>query len=403
MDNTKEKNRIILGVTGGIAAYKAPELARMLIKKGHDVRVVMTENAARFIAPLTFEALTKNRVISSMWDKDTNPLAHISWGQESDLVIIAPATANFIAKMANGIADDFLSTMVLASTAQVLVCPAMNSEMYINSITQDNINKLIDHGCMVMKPGEGHLACDTEGPGRLPEPVDIAEQACIMLSRQDLAGLKILVTAGPTTEDIDPVRYITNRSSGKMGYAVAKMAALRGASVKLISGPTALKPPAGTDFIVVKTAEEMKNEVIKHCRHMDIIIKAAAVSDYRPAEVSAQKIKKSDNDFSIKLTSNPDILSELGKLKEESGFILTGFAAETENILDNAREKLLKKNLDLIVVNDVTAKNAGFDTDTNQVTIISKDGGKEELPIMSKEEAADRILDRIKTIKQGES
>lgn len=402
MNNTKEINKIILGVTGGIAAYKTPELVRILIKKGYEIRVAMTENATRFITPLTFEALTKNRVISDMWDEDTDPLAHISWGQESDLVIIAPATANFIAKMANGIADDFLSTMVLASTAQFLVCPSMNSEMYINGITQDNIKKLIDHGCRVMKPGEGDLACDTEGPGRLPDPVDIAEQACIMLSRQDLTGLKILVTAGPTIEDIDPVRYITNRSSGKMGYALAKMAALRGASVKVISGPTALKPPAGTEYTGVKTAEEMKNKVLKHCSHMDIIIKAAAVSDYRPADVSKQKIKKTDDGFSIKLTSNPDILFELGKLKEKAGFILAGFAAETENILNNAKEKLLKKNLDLIVVNDVTAKDAGFDKDTNQVTIISKDGEKEELPLMSKEKVADRILDRIKTIKQGQ-
>lgn len=403
MDNSSQTNRIVLGVTGGIAAYKIPELARILIKQGHNIRVAMTENATRFITPLTFEALTQNSVISDMWNRDTDPLAHISWGQESDLVIIAPATANFIAKMAGGIADDFLSTMVLASTAQILVCPAMNSEMYQNSITQDNIKKLIDHGCTLMKPGEGDLACKTEGPGRLPEPVDIAEQASIMLYGQDLTGLKILVTAGPTMEDIDPVRYITNRSSGKMGYAIAKMATLRGASVKLISGPTALKPPAGTDFKRVKTAEEMKNDVLKHCMGMDIIIKAAAVSDYRPAKVSAQKIKKDNDDFSIKLTKNPDILSELGKRKAEAGFILIGFAAETENIFDNAREKLIKKNLDLIVVNDVTAKDAGFDTDTNQVAIIGNNDAVEELPLMSKEEVADRILDIVKKIKQGGS
>ncbi len=401
MSNSEDINRIILGVTGGIAAYKAPELARILIKKGYDVRVVMTENATRFITPLTFEALTKNSVISDMWNRDTDPLAHISWGQESDLLIIAPATANFIAKMANGIADDFLSTTVLASTAQILVCPAMNSEMYKNSITQDNIKRLIDHGCTVMKPGEGDLACSTEGPGRLPEPADIAEQAVMMLSRQDLTGLKILVTAGPTQEDIDPVRYITNRSSGKMGYALAKTAALRGASVKLISGPTALKPPAGTDYISVNTAEEMKSEVLKRCMEMDMIIKAAAVSDYRPEKTSAQKIKKSDDAFSIKLTKNPDILSELGKLKAKAGFILIGFAAETENIVNNAQDKLLKKNLDLIVVNDVTAKDSGFDTDTNQVAIISRDSVVDELPLMSKEAVADRILDSAKAIKLG--
>jgi len=401
MNNVIEKSKIILGVTGGIAAYKAPELVRLLIKEGHDVKVVMTENATRFITPLTFEALTKNNVITDMFERDTDPLAHISWGQESDLVIIAPATANFIAKMATGMADDFLSTMVLASTAQVLVCPAMNSEMYINSITQENIKKLLDHGCTVMKPGEGDLACNTEGPGRLPEPIDIAEQVNSMLSRQDLTGLKILVTAGPTIEDIDPVRYITNRSSGKMGYAIAKMAALRGASVTLISGPTALKAPMGTDCKKVKTTEEMKEAVLKHHQQMDIIIKAAAVSDYRPVDVSVQKIKKSDDNFSIELVKNTDILSELGKAKAKADFFLVGFAAETENILNNAQEKLHKKNLDMIVVNDVTAKDAGFDTDTNQVIIISKNGTKEELPLMSKEEVASEILDRIKTIKQG--
>lgn len=401
MSDYLKKSRIILGVTGGIAAYKAPELARLLIKAGHDVKAAMTENATRFIAPLTFEALTKNSVITEMFERETDPLAHISWGQDADLVIIAPATANFIAKMANGIADDFLSTMVLASTAQILVCPAMNSEMYINSITRDNLKKLENHGFCIMKPGEGELACNTEGPGRLPDPGDIAEQASLMLSGQDLTGLKIMVTAGPTIEDIDPVRYITNRSSGKMGYAIAKVAALRGASVTLISGPTALKPPAGTDFIKVRTTEEMKDAVLKNHSEMDIIIKAAAVSDYRPGHISEQKIKKSGSVFSIDLVKNPDILSELGKLKTQGNFFLAGFAAETENIMDNAREKLLKKNLDMIVVNDVTAKDAGFDTDTNRVIIIDKNGSGEELPLMSKEDVACSILDRIKKERQA--
>ena len=396
-----EKSKIIIGVTGGIAAYKIPELVRILMKAGHDIRVAMTENATRFIAPLTFEALSKNRVITGMFDKNADPLAHISWGQESDLIIIAPATANFIAKAAHGIADDFLSTMVLAATAPVLICPAMNSEMYVNSITQENIKKLADQGCIIMTPGEGELACNTTGPGRLPEPAEIAEQAFLMISRQDLSGLKIMVTAGPTVEAIDPVRYITNRSSGKMGYAIARAAVMRGANVTLISGPTALTPPAGSITIKVKTAEEMKNAVFENHEKMDVIIKAAAVADYRPSQSADQKIKKNSDDMHIDLVKNPDILSELGKAASKPGRVLVGFAAETENVFDNAKEKIARKNLDMIVVNDVSKKDAGFDVDTNRVTFISRDGSNEDLPLLTKEEVADRLLDKIKLIRES--
>ena len=396
-----EACKIIIGVTGGIAAYKTPELVRILIKSGHDVRVAMTEHATRFIAPLTFEALTKNRVITGMFHENTEPLDHISWGQESDLVIIAPATANFIAKAAHGIADDFLSTMVLAATAPILICPAMNSEMYANTITQENIKKLSEQGFVVMPPGEGELACNTVGPGRLPDPRDIAEQAYQIISKQDLTGLKIMVTAGPTVEPIDPVRYITNRSSGRMGYAIARAAVIRGAEVTLISGPTALLPPAGSRLIRVKTAEEMKNAVFEYHKEMDVIVKAAAVADYRPSQSAGQKIKKAEGDISIKLVKNPDILAELGKATSKPGRVLVGFAAETENVIDNARGKIARKNLDMIVVNDVTRSDAGFDVDTNQVTFIFKDGSNEELPLLTKEEVADHLLDRIKLIREG--
>jgi phosphopantothenoylcysteine decarboxylase/phosphopantothenate--cysteine ligase len=333
-----EKKKIILGITGGIAAYKIPELVRIFTKAGHDVRVAMTKNATWFIAPLTFEALSKNRVITGMFEGNIDPLAHISWGQESDLVIIAPATANFIAKAAHGIADDFLSSMVVAATAPMLICPAMNSKMYLNPITQENIKKLNNKGYVIMKPGEGELACNTEGQGRLPDPVDIAEQAFHILENKDLKGLKIMVTAGPTIEPIDPVRYITNRSSGKMGYAIAHKAAMRGADVTLISGPTNIKPPLGVNLIRVNTAEEMMDAVFAHRAEMDAIIKAAAVADFRPALSSNQKIKKSEEDISIKLVKNPDILSELGISKSKPGQILVGFAAETENIMANAKE-----------------------------------------------------------------
>jgi phosphopantothenoylcysteine decarboxylase / phosphopantothenate---cysteine ligase len=393
--------KIIVGVTGGIAAYKAAELVRILVKSGAETRVAMTSNATRFISPLTLETLSGNKVISEMFDPETHPIAHITWGQESDLIIIAPATANFIAKMAHGLADDFLSTMVLASTARILVCPAMNSRMLTNPVTQENIKRIVERGYVVMEAGEGELACHTEGPGRLPDPEEIAEQARMMLAERDLSGLKLLVTAGPTIEALDPVRFISNRSTGRMGYALARAAAMRGASVTLISGPTSLHPPRGVKFHGVRSAEEMREAVFDCLVDIDVIIKAAAVSDYRPREISSQKIKKGAASLSIDLVKNPDILSELGKAKTDSNYILVGFAAETEDVLTNAMDKLRNKNLDIIVVNDITREDSGFKSDTNLVKIIYRDGSREDLPLMSKDEVAGQILDRIKILREG--
>jgi phosphopantothenoylcysteine decarboxylase/phosphopantothenate--cysteine ligase len=387
--------RIVIGVTGGIAAYKVAELTRILVKEGASVRVAMTRNATKFVGPLTFEALSGNRVVWDMFDPLTEPIGHIAWGQETDLIIIAPATANFIAKMAHGIADDFLSSIVLASTAKILACPAMNTRMYLNPATQENIRLISERGCTVMKPGEGELACHTEGPGRLPAPEEIAGLAGILLADGDLNGLRIIVTAGPTQEPVDPVRYITNRSSGKMGYAIAKAAAQRGAAVTLISGPVALTAPHGVETLQVRTTAEMRQAVFDRAGRSDVIIKAAAVSDYRPDETAVQKIKKDDGPLTLSLIKNPDILAELGALKKESNYILVGFAAETEKLTGNAKDKLQRKNLDLIVANDVTRKDSGFEADSNQVQIISRDGHVEDLPLMSKDALADQILDRI--------
>jgi phosphopantothenoylcysteine decarboxylase/phosphopantothenate--cysteine ligase len=393
--------KIIVGVCGGIAAYKAAELVRLLVKADARTFVTMTSNAARFVTPLTFAALSGNRVIRDMWDNERASIDHISWGQESDLIIIAPATANFIAKMAHGIGDDFLSTMVLAATAGILVCPSMNSQMFKNPAVQDNLKVLKARGITVMEPGEGQLACHTEGPGRLPEPEDIMEQAFILISPQDLSGLKILVTAGPTVEPIDPVRYITNRSSGKMGYALARAARRRGASVTLVSGPTSLKPPYGVEFCGVKTAEDMKQAVFENRPKCNIIIKAAAVSDYRPRDSAAHKIKKDEDSLSLELVKNPDILAELGSVRKESNCLLVGFAAETKDLMANAKKKLRAKNLDMIVANDVSREDSGFETDTNIVKIIYSDGRIEDLALMTKDEVADLVLDRINAMWEG--
>jgi phosphopantothenoylcysteine decarboxylase/phosphopantothenate--cysteine ligase len=391
--------RIIVGITGGIAAYKAAELVRLLVKAGAQVRVAMTANAARFVTPLTFEALSGHRVIRDMWGQEETTIDHIAWGQESDLIIIAPATANIIAKMAHGIADDFLSTMVLAATAKILVCPSMNDRMLINPAVQDNLRILNERNFAVMVPGEGQLACRSEGPGRLPEPQEIVEHAWTLLSPQDLSGQKVLITAGPTIEPIDPVRYISNRSSGKMGFALAKAARRRGASVTLVSGPVSLMPPYGVTFIPVKTADEMRNAVMENRPGRDIVIKAAAVSDYRPKDSAQQKIKKGPDSLTLDLLKNPDILWELGNSKEQSPFVLVGFAAETEDLPANAEAKLKAKNLDMIVANDVSRNDAGFETDTNIVKMIFADGHVEDSPLMTKDEVADLVLDRIKSLK----
>jgi len=394
--------KIVIGVTGGIAAYKAAELVRLFVKSGAHVRVAMTLNATWFVTPLTFETLSGSGVISQMFDREGASVDHIRWGQDDvDLIIIAPATANIIAKISNGIADDFLSTMVMAATAPLLVCPSMNSRMYINPAVQDNIRKLRERGIFIMEPGQGELACHTEGPGRLPEPEDIVEYASLLLAEQDFSGLSVLVTAGPTVEPIDPVRYITNRSTGKMGYALARAARRRGAQVTLISGPTSLRTPAGVEACPVKTAEEMMQAVMDRRSSFDIIIKAAAVSDYRPGKTADHKIKKGADSLTLDLVKNPDILAELGRTKKEHPCILVGFAAETRDLLENAREKLKSKNLDMIVVNDVSRTDAGFEADTNIIRMIFSDGRIEDSPLMTKDEVADLILDRVKAIREN--
>ncbi|MBW1767839.1 MAG: bifunctional phosphopantothenoylcysteine decarboxylase/phosphopantothenate--cysteine ligase CoaBC, partial [Deltaproteobacteria bacterium] len=353
-------------------------------------------NATKFITPLTFETLSGNRVIWDMFGHGSTVMDHITRGQDADLIIIAPATANFIAKMAHGIGDDFLSTMVIAATVKIMVCPSMNSHMFLNAAVQDNIRLLKQRGYLIMEPAEGELACGTEGPGRLPEPEDILERARILLSKQDISGLRVLVTAGATVEPIDPVRFMTNRSGGKMGYALARAARLRGAEVTLVSGPTNLKPPNDVTFYKIKTTEEMRRVVFEHHRQCDVIIKAAAVLDYRPRKRSDHKIKKDKKIQILELVQTPDILAELGRKREDSHCLLVGFAAETEDLLENATKKLRQKNLDMIVANDVSREDAGFESDTNLVTIIDRHGLIEDLPLMTKQKVADHVLDRIK-------
>ena len=389
--------KIIVGVTGGVAAYKAAELVRVLVRAGANVKVAMTLNATRFVSPLTFEALSGNRVIWDMWLHGT-AMDHIYWGQKSDLIIIAPATANFIGKLAHGIGDDFLSTMIIAATARILLCPSMNEHMFMNPAVQENLGHLRKRGHTVMQPGEGPLACRSTGPGRLPEPEDIYEQAWILVSEQDLTGMKILVTAGPTVESIDPVRYITNRSSGKMGYAIARAARRRGATVTLVSGPSHQTAPYDVTLLRVKTADEMRQAVLGNWVHCHVIIKAAAVSDFKPDRFADQKIKKGPDTLSLKLVKTRDILAELGASRGTKPCLLVGFAAETEDLTAHAREKLQQKNLDMIVANDVARDDAGFEADTNLVKMIYSNGRVEETPLMTKMEVADLILDRVKSL-----
>ncbi|MCD6293571.1 MAG: bifunctional phosphopantothenoylcysteine decarboxylase/phosphopantothenate--cysteine ligase CoaBC [Deltaproteobacteria bacterium] len=391
--------KVLVGVTGGIAAYKAAELVRLLIKADLRVEVAMTRSATRFVTPLTFETLSGNKVIAGMFDREDMAMDHIRCGQDADLIIIAPATANIVGKIAHGIGDDFLSTCMLAATAKALICPAMNDHMFLNPAVQDNLALLQKRGFFIMAPESGELACGTDGPGRLPDPSDILEQSLILLSKRDLEGCKILVTAGPTTEYIDPVRYITNRSSGKMGYALARAALRRGAEVVLVSGPTTIKPPPGIVFRPVKTAEDMRRAVFEHRNGCHMIIKAAAVSDYRPKETADQKVKKGTESFSLDMVKNPDILALLGETKKAHPCILVGFAAETEALVKNARKKINAKNLDMIVANDVSRKDAGFQTDTNAVKIIYADGRVEDSPLMGKIDVAHLILDRAKALK----
>ena len=389
--------KIVLGVTGGIAAYKAVEVASRLRQAGTEVHVIMTRAAKEFVTELTFREISGQPVASDMWAPVTHwNVAHVALANLADAVLVAPATANLLAKAALGIADDMLTTTLLATPAPVFFAPAMNSRMYENPATRQNIATLRERGAHIIEPDSGHLACGTTGPGRLPEPASLVASLEDFFRRgQSLTGKTILVTAAGTVEPIDPVRYIGNRSSGRMGYAIAAEAAARGAAVTLVSGPSALTPPAGLRrFLPVETAAQMREAVLAEFPGTDIVIKAAAVADYRPVETARNKIKKDAGEITLRLEKNPDILWELGQRKKP-GQILVGFAAETENLLAYARAKLEKKNLDFIVANDVTKPGAGFNTETNLARLMSRDGAVEEFPLLSKRELAARILDRI--------
>jgi len=399
MENKKmlANKKIVLGITGGIAAYKAAELVRALIKTGAQVKVIMTKNAQEFITPLTMQTLSQNRVYTDMFvPADKFDMAHIELAEFADAFVIAPATANIIGKIACGIGDDLLSTTIMAQNKPTLICPAMNDKMLANPVVQENISKLKNLGYVFMESAEGELACKTKGKGRLPDIEDIVEAITNLLTPKDLKGSKILITAGPTEEPLDPVRFITNLSSGKMGYALATAAQRRGADVTLVSGPTHLPPPPAAKIIKVRTAKEMYQAVMDHYVNATVIIKAAAVADYCPSTTAAEKIKKDKKNISLELKNNPDIIAEVGKHKGNR--ILVGFAMETQNLLVNATEKLRKKKMDLIVANNLREEGAGFRTDTNVITIIDRDGKTEALGKMTKMEAADAILDRVKKI-----
>ncbi len=386
---------IVLGVTGGIACYKAAALASALVKQHAQVQVIMTENATKFITPITFEQLTGRKALTDTFDRNfQHSVEHIAVADRADLVLIAPATANVIAKLANGLADDMLTTTVLACDCPKAIAPAMNTKMYENPVTQDNLAKLRHYGWEVVEPASGRLACGAVGKGKLPEPEELLEVCLHAIAHEkDLLGKRLLVTAGPTREALDPVRYLTNRSSGRMGYAIAKAAARRGAEVTLVSGPVTLPKPPYVETVEVESAREMYEAVTERAPEMDIVIKAAAVADYRPATVADNKIKKQDGDLSIPLERTQDILGTLGKRKREGQF-LCGFSMETENLIENSRKKLSKKNLDMVAANNVKVAGAGFGVDTNVLTLITADGER-ELPLMSKDAAADALLDAI--------
>jgi phosphopantothenoylcysteine decarboxylase/phosphopantothenate--cysteine ligase len=386
--------RILLGVTGGIAAYKAAEVARRLMGCGAKVKVVMTRSAQEFVGPLTFQALTGQKVATVMFGPESDPLEHVALGQEVDAIVVAPATANIIGKLAAGIGDDLLTTIMLAATKPVLLCPAMNVEMWANPVVQENLARLKGRGVTVIKPCAGPLACGAVGLGRLPEPGLIVEASARLLSIPDLAGRKILVTAGPTHEDFDPVRFLTNRSSGKQGYALARVAWRRGAKVTLVSGPTSLHAPYGVNLVQVRSALDMLNAVNEHFPETDALLMAAAVGDYRPTQSEIRKIKrKVQEEIQFHLTQNPDILKQVVLSKTRQ--IVVGFAAETHDLEAEARRKMREKHLDLIVANDVNRPGSGFQVDTNEVSIIPATGDPLVLPLMSKEEVAARILDRV--------
>lgn len=386
---------ILLGVTGSIAAYKAAALASMLKKLHADVHVLMTKNAVNFINPITFETLTGNKCLIDTFDRNFEfSVEHVSLSKKADLALIAPASANVIGKMANGIADDMLTTTLLACTCKILVSPAMNTRMYENSIVQDNLEKLRRYGMTVIDPANGYLACGDIGPGKMPEPEVLLNYILKEVALpKDMQGLNVLVTAGPTQEAIDPVRYITNHSTGKMGYALARCCMLRGANVTLVTGKTALEPPPFVNVVQVVSAAEMFDAVVSRSAQQNIIIKAAAVADYHPAVTADEKIKKSDGNMSISLVRTQDILAYLGEHKREGQF-LCGFAMETQNLLENATDKLRRKHADMIVANSLRTAGAGFGTDTNVTTILTEDG-RTELGLLSKEETANRILNEI--------
>lgn len=387
---------VVLGVSGGIAAYKACDVVSRLRKENIQVNVIMTKHATEFVSALTFQSISQNPVAVEMFEPVTNwDIEHISLAKKADIFLIAPATANIIGKIANGIADDMLSTTVMATKAPVVIAPAMNTNMYENPVTQANIQKLKDLGYIFIEPGYGRLACGDLGPGKLAEPDLIVENIKFLLNKTDeLKGKNVLVTAGPTQEAIDPVRYITNKSTGKMGYALAYQAALMGAKVTLVTGPTNLEIPFGiSEAIKVKSAQQMYEAVTSRFDEMDIVIKSAAVADYKPKNISDSKIKKSDSDLALELDRNKDILFELGKLKTKQ--VLVGFAAETDDLIANAQKKLAKKNLDFIVANDLKQEGAGFAGDTNIAKLLFADGNIQELPIMTKNQLSKEIYDKI--------
>mgnify|MGYP005780260845 FL=1 len=388
---------VLLGVTGGIACYKSANLASALVKQGANVQVLMTKNATEFIGPHTFESLTGNRVSVDTFDRNYQfQVEHIALSDQADLVLVAPATANVLAKLAHGLADDMLTTTILACNCPKIAAPAMNTKMYENPVTQDNLEILRKYGWEIVEPASGRLACGAVGKGKMPEPEDLLETVLHALSHEkDMTGLKVLVTAGPTREALDPVRYLTNHSTGKMGYAIAKAAAARGASVTLVSGPVNLKKPPYMEVVDIVSAQDMFDAVTSRAPDQDIIIKAAAVADYRPATVAEDKIKKSgtDADLSLPLARTSDILAWLGEHRAPGQF-LCGFSMETRDMVDNSRKKLEKKHIDLIAANNLKQAGAGFGVDTNLLTLIAADGAK-ELPLMSKEEAAHALLDEI--------
>ncbi len=395
-----KNNTILLGVTGGIAAYKAAALASALVKLHGNVEVVMTENATKFVTPLTFEQLTGRRTMVDTFDRNfSHQVEHISLAERTDLVIVAPATANVCAKLAHGLADDMLTTTVLACRCPKLIAPAMNTNMYENPVTQDNLSLLRRYGWDVIEPASGRLACGAVGKGKLPEPETLVQYILSHIAMDhDLEGKRILITAGPTREALDPVRYLTNHSTGKMGYALAKMAALRGAEVTLVSGPVSIAPPPFVQLISVSSAEDMFRAVGEHSAAADMIFMAAAIADYTPSTYADQKIKKKDGDLSIPLSRTQDILKWLGENRREDQ-VICGFSMETENLLENSREKLIRKNADMICANSLTVPGAGFGVDTNVITVITKNEVT-ELPLQSKESAANEILNLALKIKK---